>query len=272
MLNPTNKTLYDKVKKEASRKFKSPTGVYRSSWIVREYKKRGGRYKGSRPKSSGLKRWYKEKWVDLKRPIKTSSGKIKGYKKCGRNSARKSNEKYPLCRPTHRISSKTPRTYKELDKKILSSAKRKKTGPKSIQFGGAQYYGKKSQLMVRVPQNVKKTALYAFKMRDLGFKGGIETGWKRAKQLSTKESIPIEDVRYMHAWFSRHLYASYPSYKKWKSSGRSKDKSWHNKRGIVSWLIWGGDAAFKWVNSDVVLKKLSNFFGKEFKKSSAVKN
>jgi hypothetical protein len=75
-LSPTNKTLYEKVKKEASRKFKSPTGVYRSSWIVREYKKRGGRYKGSRPKSSGLKRWYKEKWVDLKRPIKTSSGKI----------------------------------------------------------------------------------------------------------------------------------------------------------------------------------------------------
>jgi hypothetical protein len=264
---PKDQRLYDKVKREANKKFGSPTGVYRSSWIVREYKKRGGKYKGSRPKSSGLKRWYKEKWVDLKRPIKDrKSGKIRGYESCGRSSAKKG--KYPLCRPTLRISSKTPKTYKELGKKAVSKAKRKKSSSKRIQFGGAQYYGKKSKVMIKVPENAKKTALYAFKLRDLGFKGGIETGWKRAKQLATKDTIPIEDVRYMHAWFSRHLYASYPSYKKWKSNGRPKDSTWHNKRGIVSWLIWGGDAAFRWVNSNGVLSKMEAYFGKEFKKLS----
>ena len=53
------------MKRLASKKFKSPSGVYRSSWIVREYKKRGGKYSGKKSSSRGLKRWYREKWIDV---------------------------------------------------------------------------------------------------------------------------------------------------------------------------------------------------------------
>jgi len=125
MPEPTNKTLYSHVKTLANRKFKSPSGIYRSSWIVREYKKRGGKYSGSKSKSSGLKRWFKENWVDLNRPKRNSKGKIIGYHKCGRKKV-KSNGKYPLCRPSRRVNSKTPKTYKQLSKRSINHAKKMK--------------------------------------------------------------------------------------------------------------------------------------------------
>lgn len=135
---PKNKKLYNSIKTMASKKFKSKSGIYRSSWIVNEYKKRGGQYIGSKPRNSGLKRWYKEKWVDLNRPIRNSRGKIVDYEQCGRKSTRtKSNQKYPLCRPSKRITSKTPKTYKEISKKRISNAKIQKSkvkGKKNIIF------------------------------------------------------------------------------------------------------------------------------------------
>lgn len=55
---PKNKRLYEKVKKEAEKKFDKPS-AYRSGWIVREYKERGGTYTGKR-KSSELKKAIKK--------------------------------------------------------------------------------------------------------------------------------------------------------------------------------------------------------------------
>ena len=270
MSEPADKSLYSKVKSRADNKFSSKTGIYKSSWIVREYKRLGGKYRGKKPsvKSAGLKRWYKEKWVDLNRPIKNSKGKVIGYKSCGRSSV-KNKQRYPLCRPSKRVTSGTPRTYKELGKSSIKRAKREKSrvkGSGNIKFGGSpQYYGKRSSVMIRVPENVKRTALYSFKLKRLGFKGGVETGWKRAKQLATRDSIPIQDLKYMRAWFARHIITSYPTYKKWRLAGRPKDSSWHNKRGIIAWLIWSADAGFKWVNSQKNINLLNKHYNKSYK-------
>jgi hypothetical protein len=127
---PVDTKLYEKVKKLANKKFESKSGIYRSSWIVKEYLKRGGKYSGIKSKSKGLVRWYKEDWVDLNRPTST------GFAKCGRHSTNKG--KYPLCRPSKRVTSKTPRTYKEISKKSIKKAKKQKSkvkGSKNIQFG-----------------------------------------------------------------------------------------------------------------------------------------
>jgi hypothetical protein len=265
---PIDKKLYSRVKSLANKKFKSPSSIYRSSWIVKEYKRLGGKYKGKSSQKSGLKRWYKEKWVDLNRPITNSKGKIIGYKSCGRSS--KNIKKYPLCRQSKKITSKTPRTYKELSKKSIKKAKKDKSKIKhsgNIQFGGKpQYYGKRSKIMVKVPENVKKVAMYAFKLKNLGFKGALETGWKRAKQLSTKTEIPIEDLRYMRNWYARHVYTSYPGYKKWIDVGRPKDSSWHNKHAIISWVTWGGNPGFRWVNSQKNINLLNKHFNKDYRK------
>jgi hypothetical protein len=305
MSEPVDKSLYSKVKSRADKKFSSKTGIYKSSWIVKEYKRLGGKYRGKKPsvKSPGLRRWYKEKWVDLNRPIKNSKGKVIGYKSCGRSSV-KTKQRYPLCRPSKRVTSGTPRTYKEISKSSIRRAKSEKhrvKGSKNIKFGGKspsynkkafcngkcgqkngctglvclaprlllgggpQYYGKRSSVMIKIPENVKRTALYSFKLKKLGFKGGVETGWKRAKQLATRESIPIQDLKYMRAWFARHIITSYPTYKRWKAAGRPKDSSWHNKNGIIAWLIWAGDAAFRWVNSSKNINLLNKYYNKSYK-------
>ena len=42
---PTNKKLYARVKAAARRKFAVYPSAYANAWLVREYKKRGGRYR-----------------------------------------------------------------------------------------------------------------------------------------------------------------------------------------------------------------------------------
>jgi len=69
-----------------------------------------------------LKRWFKEKWVD-----------VKTGKDCGRGTNEKGRP-YPACRPSKRVSSKTPKTRGEMSKEELTKFKREKTGAKKISY------------------------------------------------------------------------------------------------------------------------------------------
>ena len=42
---PTNSKLYSRVKSAAKRKFAVYPSAYANAWLVREYKKRGGKYR-----------------------------------------------------------------------------------------------------------------------------------------------------------------------------------------------------------------------------------
>lgn len=128
----------------------------------------------------------------------------------------------------------------------------------------AQFHGKSHRIMIRVPSDVKNETKEAYKLRNLGFKGGLETGWKRAKQLTTQSSISIEDLRFMRNWYARHVYTSYPNFRKWKQLGKPKDKKWHNKRSIISWIIWGGDSGRRFVNNNTAL--LNEYYKKNYKR------
>jgi hypothetical protein len=131
MAVPLNTKLYDTVKKAADSKFFAKTSAYKSAWIVREYKKRGGAY--SSPKKSrqpsGLRRWFAEAWVDMERPVR-KNGKIVAYEQCGRNNASNNKKaltgRYPYCRPSRRVTRHTPATVRELSSKRLSTAKKTK--------------------------------------------------------------------------------------------------------------------------------------------------
>jgi hypothetical protein len=125
---PIDKKLYSKVKKLADSKFLAKTSIYKSSWIVSEYKKLGGKYIDKKDTSSGLSRWYKEKWIDLNRPIKDSKNKTIGYEKCGRSDKK---DKYPLCRPSVKVNKDTPKIYQDISKKSIKSAKKLKSVLKS---------------------------------------------------------------------------------------------------------------------------------------------
>lgn len=120
MPTPKNAKLYAEVKKIADKKFLAPTSIYKSAWIVAEYKRRGGVYIEDGEKR-GLTQWFKEDWVDLRRPTKDG----RGYEKCGRAEA-SAKGTYPLCRPSRRVAKDTPKTVAEIDKKNVATLARKK--------------------------------------------------------------------------------------------------------------------------------------------------
>ena len=106
---PTNKALYNRISARIKKRIPKHS-AYRSGQIVKAYKSAGGKYSGSKSKGN-LGRWFKEKWRNQRGGI--------GYKKKG-----------DVYRPTKRVSSKTPKTFKELGKKRIKKAmvKKKKTG------------------------------------------------------------------------------------------------------------------------------------------------
>ena len=71
---------------------------------------------------SGLPRWFKEEWVDVK--TGKPCGRSKGEKRLG----------YPACRPSKRVSADTPKTSKELTPEERRRFKRSKTSSKRIDY------------------------------------------------------------------------------------------------------------------------------------------
>ena len=105
-MKPADTKLYEEVKKKIYKEI--PThSAYRSGLLVQEYKRRGGKYVGIKPKATGLSRWFKEDW-------RNQRGEV-GYKQKG-----------DIYRPTNRITKKTPVTHKELSKGEIRTAMRKK--------------------------------------------------------------------------------------------------------------------------------------------------
>ena len=103
-----NKTLYENVKQDAKTKFKRYPSLYASAWISREYKKRGGKYSGTkktkRPasRSKGIRRWFDEQWIQVV-PYLTKNKIVQ----CGDD-----NVDGKACRPLKRINSKSPITIR----------------------------------------------------------------------------------------------------------------------------------------------------------------
>jgi hypothetical protein len=114
MPTPLNKTLYNRVKAEAKKRFKVWPSAYASGWLVKEYKRRGGKYSGRKSPDTGIARWFKEKWINVCKLPKKSP--------CGRPKTTLSDwkKKYPYCRPSIRVSPQTPKTARELSPSEIS--------------------------------------------------------------------------------------------------------------------------------------------------------
>ena len=72
-----------------------------------------------------LNRWFKEKWVDVSR--KNKDGK---HPPCGRSKAKKSSKGYPKCRPSVKVSSKTPKTSGSMSEGQKQAATKRKRAKK----------------------------------------------------------------------------------------------------------------------------------------------
>jgi hypothetical protein len=75
--------------------------------IVKAYKEAGGKYEGTKPTTTGLKRWFDEKWTNQRGQV--------GYK-----------YKSDVYRPNIRVTKDTPTTFSELSKKEIAEGRRKK--------------------------------------------------------------------------------------------------------------------------------------------------
>ena len=113
MNKPTDNFLYNKIKKDIYKK-NPKHSAYRSGILVKTYKKeflkKYGKkkpYTGKKTKKRGLKRWFKEKWVNQRGEV--------GYK-----------YKNDIYRPSRRVTKKTPTTHKELTKKQITRARKEK--------------------------------------------------------------------------------------------------------------------------------------------------
>jgi hypothetical protein len=102
---PTDLKTYARIKAQVKKSVDRYPSAYASGMIVQKYKaamkKKGIKpYKSSSPKkTTPLKRWYDEKWIDIKTGKPCGSVKTKEY--------------YPTCRPSIRKSG-SPVTVKEL--------------------------------------------------------------------------------------------------------------------------------------------------------------
>ena len=107
---PRDIKLYKTVKKKVYKQIPKHS-AYRSGILVKKYKKSFKKkhvnkdpYIGRKTKKKGLSRWFLEKW-------KNQRGEI-GY-----------TYKSDVYRPTHRITTKTPKTFSELTKKQLKRSR-----------------------------------------------------------------------------------------------------------------------------------------------------
>ena len=126
--NVANPKLYDSIHNAIKAKLARQNrrwGAYASGQLVQEYKRRGGKYIGKKTSKKGLNRWFSEKWINVcKLPRKVA---------CGRSDANKMGyselkKKYPYCRPSKKITGKTPTTSSGISKATINrlcSAKKK---------------------------------------------------------------------------------------------------------------------------------------------------
>ena len=108
---PKDEKMYSKIKTKLWKKHPKHS-AYRSGLLVKTYKtdffKKYGKnkqpYTGTKSKKKGLQRWFDEKWVNQRGEV--------GYK-----------YKSDIYRPSKKITSKTPKTHKELSKKDIKKAR-----------------------------------------------------------------------------------------------------------------------------------------------------
>jgi hypothetical protein len=84
------------------------------------------------------------------------------------------------------------------------------------------------------PQEVRSNAKRGLELRKKHNRGGTEVGVARARDLSNGSALPLDTIKRMNSYFSRHEVDK-------KGEGWGVDSA-----GYIAWLLWGGDAGWSW--------------------------
>lgn len=149
--------------------------------------------------SKDLRRWFKEKWVDVSR--KDKDGK---HPPCGRGEAKTDSKGYPKCRPSKKVSSKTPTTTRGISSKEKKAmTRRKRSKPQGV--GGKPTVVKSMDADPRDDLLRRKLLeLFMNRMKETHERTGDGSGWDSyiSKVLL---ATPSELLTILEA-FERHPY------------------------------------------------------------------
>lgn len=97
------------------------------------------------------------------------------------------------------------------------------------------------------PQAVRNAAKQGLELRRKFNRGGTSIGVARARDLKNGKKMPLETIKRMHSYFSRHETDK-------KASGWKPSEKGYPSSGFIAWQLWGGDAGKKWVES--IMRKI----------------
>jgi len=121
-----------------------------------------------------LNRWFKEKWVDVSR--KDKDGK---HPPCGRSKAKKGSKGYPKCRPSVKVSSKTPKTAGSMSEGEKRAATKRKRSKK-------QGVGGKPTIVKSTMEDDRDTEIYELAVEAMAL--GLADNWADAMDIARQEA------------------------------------------------------------------------------------
>jgi hypothetical protein len=187
---PTDKILYDKVVDEVNKSYKKPS-AYRSMAYVKFYMKAYEEKHGKKDAYKGenlgqLKKWRKEKWVDVKSVLKDPSNPVA----CG-NAERKAKE-YPLCMPKKELDNYSKKELEDLvDRK-------NELGSKTLVKRGRPKLSEE-QLAINKQATLERRKVARQQMKEENAMKRSEVSRNSEKEMtqrSIKESRPERILRY----------------------------------------------------------------------------
>jgi len=151
-----------------------------------------------------LNRWFKEKWVDVSR-----RGKDGKHPPCGRSKAKKGSKGYPKCRPSVRVSSKTPKTSGEMTSGQKRAATKRKRAKK--QGVGGKPTIVKSLVLVKqdgFPENMPDAAPELISVGSMLGVDAPETctipGCNNPPMMKARYANPLRSIDYTHHMCTEH--------------------------------------------------------------------
>lgn len=265
--------LWLRTREKVKRRVAVWPSAYASGQVVQEYKRAGGRFYNPSKlthdavmelelallenPSTGLDKWFAEKWVDIGRSIYLSgpkAGNLKpsGWQPCGRDDA--DSGKYPKCRPLAEAKRMTPqeRLYavkrkREAEKRAPSKRGRKPIMVKTYKDNPRkQLYIQPNNASVKVAKRALERRRELPKSRRGGLDAmeaheqGIGSGVLRARDIASGKRVNAYQVK---AFFDRHR-GNYVN-------ARAAGKKWEDSKAWQAWDLWGGEPLRKQVEKAV---------------------
>jgi len=97
--------------------------------------------------------------------------------------------------------------------------------------------GKYDHIDFSIPGGVQKAAIRGLELRKKFGRGGTHVGMGTARKLSKGGNISPQKVKHISKYFARHAGDNL------HKTGRDGDPP---SNGYIAWLLWGGDAGWRW--------------------------